>query len=98
MKRWLILFFLLVISSSYAIPNPASVYCVGHGGELKIMNELSGAIGICIFHDKSYCEEWSYFRGTCKYSKYFLPEKRIGTRYCFTELANKNLIIYLCKV
>jgi hypothetical protein len=97
MKNWLILFSLLLVSSAYALPNPASVYCIHHGGKLEMMNEPSGVIGVCVFHDKSYCEEWSYTRGICKASEYYLPEKRLGTKYCLTELPNKNLIIYLCK-
>jgi hypothetical protein len=98
MKRWLILFFSLLVNCAYAMPNPASVYCLHHGGELKIMQGATGgAIGVCVFHNKSYCEEWSYTRGICKPSEYYLPEKKIGTKYCFAQLVNKNLIIYLCK-
>lgn len=98
MKRGLILFFSLLISSAYAMTNPASVYCLRRGGELKIMQEAAGgAIGVCIFRNKSYCEEWSYTRGICKPSEYYLPERRIGTKYCFAQLVNKNIIIYLCK-
>lgn len=99
MKKWLIILpFLLASITTFAMPNPASVYCVRHGGRLEMMNVASGVLGVCVFHDKSYCEEWSYVRGTCKSSEYYLPEKRRGTKYCFTELHNKNLIIYLCKL
>lgn len=98
MKRWLVLFFLLLVNSAYAMTNPASVYCFRHGGELRIMKGATGgAIGVCVFHNKSYCEEWSYTRGICRPSEYYLPEKRIGTSYCFAQLVDKNLIIYLCK-
>lgn len=97
MKHWLILFFFLAISSAYALPNPASVHCIHQGGELRLMNEAAGTIGVCIFPDQSYCEEWSYLRNTCKPGEYFLPEKKSGTKYCFIKLANKNLIIHLCK-
>ena len=58
MKRWLILIFPLLVNSAYAMTNPASVYCLRHGGELKIMKGAAGgAVGICVFHNKSYCEE-----------------------------------------
>ncbi len=100
MKRGLILFFLLLVNCAYAMRNPASVYCFNHhGGELKNMNGdvESARMGICVFPNKSYCEEWSYIRGICKSGEYYLPEKRIGTKYCFAQLGNKNLIIYLCK-
>jgi Domain of unknown function (DUF333) len=97
MKRYSILFFFLLVSPTYAMPNPASVYCSHHGGRLEMMNELSNVTGVCVFHDKSYCEEWSYIRGVCKSKQFYLPKKRIGTKYCLTRLPNKNLIIYLCK-
>lgn len=94
MKRFLILVLLLLTGPSYALPNPASVYCIRKGGRtLSVTGELSG---ICLFRDHSYCEEWSYFRGVCKPGEYFLPEKIKGTHYCI-EPVRKNSIIYLCK-
>lgn len=98
MKKWLSIFpFLLISTTAFSIPNPASVYCIHHGGRLELINEPSGVIGICVFRDKSYCEEWSYARNICKPSRFYLPEKRVGTKFCLTQLPNKNLIIYLCK-
>jgi hypothetical protein len=98
MKKWLVIFPLLFVSvSAVSIPNPASVYCAHHGGRLEMMNESAGVIGVCVFHDQSYCEEWSYIRGICKPSQFYLPEKKMGTTYCLTKLPNNNLVIYLCK-
>ncbi|MDQ8040146.1 MAG: DUF333 domain-containing protein, partial [Rickettsiella sp.] len=71
MKRFLILV-LFIVGPSYALPNPASVYCIKHGGTLSVTGNLSG---ICLFPNHSYCEEWSYFRGNCKPGEYFLHEK-----------------------
>ncbi|EDP46382.1 DUF333 domain-containing protein [Rickettsiella grylli] len=92
---WLIVPLCLIQSPAFSMPNPASVYCENHGGrsELGILSSR----GICVFRDKSYCGEWSYLRGVCKRSQFYLPEKRRGTHYCFAQLPNKNLIIYLCK-
>ncbi|MES2142046.1 MAG: DUF333 domain-containing protein [Pseudomonadota bacterium] len=92
MKRFLVLVALFLINPSYALPNPASVYCIHHGGTLNVTGDLSG---ICLFRDHSYCEEWSYFRGVCKPGEYFLPEKIKGARYC-TAHVGKNSIVYLC--
>lgn len=100
MKKWLVFFFLSVSSISamaVSMPNPASVYCLDHGGQLKMINESAGVTGICVFPDKSYCEQWSYTRGVCKPSQFYLPEKKEGTKYCLKQLPNKNLVIYLCK-
>ena len=98
MKKWLAIFPLILVSvTAFSIPNPASVYCLHHGGRLEMMNEPAGVVSVCVFHDKSYCEEWSYTRGICKPSHFYLPKKRWGTKYCLTQLPNKNLIIYLCK-
>lgn len=101
MKKRLITLFIfplfLISITAFSMPNPASVYCTHHGGRLELTKALSGILGICVFRDKSYCEEWSYAKEICKPGQFYLPEKRAGTHYCFTELPNKNLIIYLCK-
>ena len=48
------------------IANPASKYCIEHGGQLEIRSDAQGnQYGICIFPDKSECDEWAYFRGEC---------------------------------
>ena len=50
------------------IANPASTYCVNHGGKLEIRTSSSGQTGICVFPNGSECEEWQYFRGECQSS------------------------------
>jgi len=48
-------------------PNPASVYCEENGGELELRQTVSGGVaGICVFPDGAECDEWAFFRGTCK--------------------------------
>jgi len=47
-----------------SMPNPASVYCVELGYELRIV-DTDGEVGICIFPDGTQCEEWSFFEGEC---------------------------------
>lgn len=77
---WLMLFIALGLMVSLAgcqapvtptpqpnLPNPASVYCEKNGGQLDLRTAASGAVsGVCIFPDKSECDEWAYFRGECK--------------------------------
>lgn len=53
------------------IANPASVYCEEHDGKLVIEKDTFGDIGWCNFKDKSFCEEWAYFRGECQPGKNF---------------------------
>jgi putative hemolysin len=49
------------------IPNPASAYCEEHGGTVEIRPDAAGGqIGVCIFPDKSECDEWAYHRGDCR--------------------------------
>jgi len=51
---------------SVNMPNPASVYCKEKGNTLEIRTAADGSqSGVCIFPDKSECEEWAYFRGEC---------------------------------
>ncbi len=52
-------------TNSTGIANPASVYCVSHGGKLDIQTTSAGQIGMCTFPNGSQCEEWSYLRGEC---------------------------------
>jgi len=48
------------------MPNPASVYCAEKGNTLEFRTAADGnQSGVCIFPDKSECEEWAYFRGEC---------------------------------
>lgn len=74
--KWLfILVFFTLISPAFAIPNPASVYCIRHGGQLIMEKGKQGWIAYCLFPDRSYCEEWRYLRGNCKPGERFLPKK-----------------------
>lgn len=53
-------------NGSTAIANPASVYCIQHGGIIKIITDPDGSQrGICVFPDGSQCDEWAYYRGEC---------------------------------
>jgi len=59
------------LNKTVEIANPASQKCVNDGFKLVIRNaDDGGQIGYCIFPDNSECEEWSYFRGECNYSKH----------------------------
>ena len=66
------------------LANPASEYCVGHGGTLRIEHRPDGGeYGVCVFTDNYQCEEWALLWGDC-------PAKGLrvtgyvtaGARYC----------------
>jgi putative hemolysin len=48
-----------------SMANPASVYCTERGYTLEIRDGQAGQTGICVFPDKSECDEWAFFRGQC---------------------------------
>ncbi len=49
------------------IANPASLYCLEHGGTLEITKDAEGGEqGLCKFSDGTECDEWQFFRGECK--------------------------------
>ena len=49
------------------LANPASVNCEQKGGKLELRTAADGGtFGVCVFQDKSECEEWAYFRNECK--------------------------------
>ena len=52
-------------ANSTTIANPASVYCVNHGGKLDIRTTSLGQTGICVFSNGYECDEWNYFKGIC---------------------------------
>ena len=58
-------------SSSVDLPlelaNPASEYCIEHGGQPMIQTASDGSqLGICQFPDTSTCDEWAFYRGDCQ--------------------------------
>jgi putative hemolysin len=49
------------------VPNPASVYCEENGGTVQMAQDaVGGQFGMCVFPDRSECDEWAYFRGDCQ--------------------------------
>jgi len=56
--------------------NPASTYCIDQGNQIEIRTDADGGqYGVCIFPDRTECEEWAYFRGEC--NKTAVPQKPI---------------------
>ncbi|MBI5654036.1 DUF333 domain-containing protein [Candidatus Uhrbacteria bacterium] len=51
---------------SAGLANPASVKCKDDGLGFRMGENEYGQYGVCIFDDKSECEEWAYFRGECE--------------------------------
>ena len=48
------------------VANPASGYCEQNGGKLEMRTDASGATtGVCVFPDKTECDEWAFYRGEC---------------------------------
>lgn len=95
-KPLLIFCLFLFAKITFALPNPASTYCVKNNHQLILMDNT----GFCIFSDNSYCEEWSFFRKKCAQGKYFLPE--ISTEhaqqmeYCVKKVVGQDTLIKLC--
>ena len=87
------------------MPNPASVYCEQQGNKLEIRTAADGSqSGVCIFPDRSECDEWAYFRGTCGVAVFTpqpTPEGVNGWRiyrnevlgYSFQYPANAQILI-----
>lgn len=82
---------------SFALANPASVNCVNQGNQLVLIRN----VGICIFPDNSYCEEWAYFRGNCKKGQNAFPggkfDKTNLQQYCITRVNNTSFVS-LCRM
>ncbi len=46
---------------AWALPNPASVFCVKSGGKSEMRKGPRGVYGVCRFPDGRVVEEWTYF-------------------------------------
>lgn len=79
-------------SSSVGMANPASLYCLNHGGKLEIREgkEKTGQYGICVFPDGSECEEWAYMEGKCKPSGGLAEVAELADVDKFAKLAKLN--------
>jgi putative hemolysin len=76
------------------IANPASVYCKEQEGKLEIRKNANGdQYGVCIFTDKSECEEWAFFKGECGKDKINDCVKQGG--YCAEECKEDDGVVYL---
>lgn len=54
------------LRSIATIANPASEFCVKHGGFLHTEKKENGdEYTLCTFDDNRSCEEWAMFRGDC---------------------------------
>lgn len=61
---------LVLVFSSNSPPidmsNPASVFCIDQGGDLKMYSDDSGIYGMCSLPGGDIvCEQWAFFRGEC---------------------------------
>jgi hypothetical protein len=52
-----------------SIANPASQFCAGHNGMVRIVDGPGGQHGVCVFGNGAMCEEWAYMRGECGMEK-----------------------------
>ncbi|MCX6745663.1 MAG: DUF333 domain-containing protein [Candidatus Parcubacteria bacterium] len=78
------------------IANPAAVKCIQDGGVSEPYKTAGGEAALCVFKDKSICEEWAYFRGECQVGKCFKECDQVGTgkegwyNSCTKELLELN--------
>lgn len=77
MKKLLFLVSLIVSSSAFAMPhgNPASIYCVNHGGKSVLVDGQ----GYCRLPSGKMCDEWAFQKGQCSSSK---PKQEKWIKYC----------------
>lgn len=69
MKKAMILCAMLLAMSGLALPNPAYMFCVSHGGQIETRADKRGnQYGICMFNQdgmQSECDQWEFVRGQC---------------------------------
>ena len=58
--------FVFLISSAYAMANPAAVYCKEMGYDYELAVDSSGnEYANCVMPDDSVCKDWDFFEGRC---------------------------------
>ena len=65
MQRVFVVLFLLtaaLLDVAWALPNPASAFCIKSGGKLEIRTGPTGEYGVCRLPDGREIEEWTYYR------------------------------------
>jgi putative hemolysin len=63
MKKTILVLAALAATSAFAVPNPASVFCLEQAhGKLQILSTQAGQAGFCLL-DRAMIEEWTLFRG-----------------------------------
>lgn len=82
---------------SFGLANPASVNCVKQGNQSILIKN----VGICLFPDGSYCEEWAFFKGKCSQGQNAFPggkyDQTKKMQYCITKI-NKISTVKMCKM
>lgn len=53
-------------SPQASMSNPAAVMCAQAGGISSIKKTAQGELGLCTLPNGHVCEEWAYYRGSCK--------------------------------
>ncbi|WP_428774435.1 putative hemolysin [Vibrio sp.] len=46
------------------VSNPATIYCVHQGGQLKMTSEGNQRVTYCLLEDGSMREQWEYYRAS----------------------------------
>lgn len=53
------------------LANPASVNCQEKGGKVELIQRIDGSIyGVCLFPDKTECEEWKFLKEECNQGEF----------------------------
>ncbi len=100
-KFCIFLLLFCVATSSYAIANPASVYCSKQHFYRFNLTYQQGISSVCVFPDLSYCEEWQYLRGSCQPHQLYWPDTKIDYqnpyKYCMQLDYKKRLMVVQCQ-
>ncbi len=98
MKKILLVTIVLIYHiKSFALANPASVYCAKVGGK-TIIDTLPSQdqIGICKFAEHQECEEWALFKKVCPVGGVNTQNLNQAERFCLIlggKLDNEQCVL-----
>jgi len=101
-KFWLglvvIILLIFFTNLSFALPNPAAVYCEKLGYEYQIIDTEKGQEGLCVISNNLKLNAWDFFKGKVGKEYSYCAKKGYGTKYVSEKRGSVSYGYAVCLV